>query len=116
MPNYRSGFERSLAASLKRRKVKFEYESVKVPYVIKHNYNPDFILPNGVWIEAKGYFRPGDVAKYRAVKEQNPEMDLRFVFMDGDKKISRQKTTHGQWCDRHGFPWASGDIPDEWLI
>ena len=32
--------------------VKYEYESTKVPYVIHHNYTPDFILPNGVWLEA----------------------------------------------------------------
>lgn len=112
----RSGWERTLDTQLKRAKVRYSYESERIPYVINHTYLPDFSLANGIRIEAKGYFRPGDTAKYKAVKAQNPDLDLRFVFMDGDKKISRQKNTHGQWCDRNGFKWASGSIPKEWLI
>lgn len=111
----RSAFERTLAQQLKRAKVGFKYESTKVPYTISHVYNPDFILDNGIIIEAKGYFRPGDIAKMRAVKAQNPDLDIRFVFMDADKRIPGQKTTHGQWAERHGFPYASGKIPEEWL-
>lgn len=110
----RSGFERTVAAQLKKAGVKFTYESLKVPYVINHNYNPDFMLDNGVIIEVKGYFRAGDVAKMRAVKAQNPDLDIRFLFSDGDKRIPGQKTTHGAWADRHGFPWASGVVPKEW--
>jgi predicted nuclease of restriction endonuclease-like RecB superfamily len=111
----RSGFERTLAADLKKRKVAFEYETVKVPYVIKHIYNPDFlILDNGILIEAKGYFRPGDVAKMRAVKAQNPDLDIRFVFMSAHKRIPGQKQTHAEWATRHGFPWADAKIPDDW--
>lgn len=115
MPNFKSGFERTLNAQLKRAKAKFEYEPVRIAYTIKHTYSPDFVLDNGIMIEAKGYFRPGDTAKMKAVKEQNPDLDIRFVFMDADKKISRQKTTHGQWAERHGFPFASGSIPEEWI-
>lgn len=74
------------------------------------------MLTNGIIIEAKGYFRPGDVAKMRAVKAQNPDLDVRFVFMDPHKKISGQRQTHAQWCDRHGFPWAGPTIPEEWLV
>jgi Autographiviridae endonuclease I len=111
----RSGFERTLAADLKRDKVPFEYEPCDIPYVINHNYRPDFKLPNGVYIEAKGYFRTAaEIAKYRAVKAQHPDLDIRFVFMDENKKIPGQKTTHGQWAKRHGFPYASGKIPKEW--
>lgn len=110
----RSGFERTLAADLKKRKVAFEYETLKVPYVIKHTYNPDFMLDNGVIIEAKGYFRPGDVAKMRAVKAQNPDLDIRFVFMNAHKKITGQRQTHAEWATRHGFPWADGEIPESW--
>jgi len=111
----KSGFERTLAAQLKAAKCSFGYETLKVPYVIKHTYNPDFILDNGIIIEAKGYFRPGDIPKMRAVKAQNPELDIRFVFMDAQKKITGQKSTHAQWAERHGFPWATGKIPVEWL-
>lgn len=111
----RSGFERTIAAQLKKAKVKFEYESKKLPYVIKHTYTPDFILGNGVIIEAKGVFRPGDVAKMRAVKEAHPDLDIRFVFMSAHKRIPGQKQTHAQWATRHGFPWADGSIPEDWF-
>lgn len=104
-----------MATQIKASKIKFEYEPIKLAYTIKHNYNPDFVLGNGIIIEAKGYFRPGDVAKMRAVKTQHPHLDIRFVFMDADKKIPGQKQTHGQWAERHGFPYASGKIPDDWL-
>ncbi len=112
----RSGFERTLSAYLKRLKVPFEYESLKIPYVIHHEYRPDFILSNGVIIEAKGFFRsPAEIAKMRAVKAQHPDLDIRFVFQDAHKQIRGQKTTHAQWAERHGFPWADGEIPKEWL-
>lgn len=111
----RSGFERTLAASLKKRKVAFLYEHRKVPYTISHVYKPDFELPNGILVEAKGYFRPGDIPKMRAVKAQNPDLDIRFVFMDAHKRVPGQKQTHAQWADRHGFPWAHKEIPDDWI-
>lgn len=111
----RSGLERTVAAQLKNAGVKFEYETLKLPYTINHVYNPDFMLENGIIIEVKGYFRPGDIAKMRAVKAAHPELDIRFLFSDGDKRITGQKTMHGQWAERHGFPWCTGKIPEEWL-
>ena len=92
------------------------YETMKIPYSINHVYNPDFILDNGIIIEAKGRFRPGDVAKMRAVKAQHPHLDIRFVFMAAHNKIPGQKSTYAQWAERHGFPWADGVIPEEWLV
>jgi hypothetical protein len=113
--NFKSGFERTLATQLKNAKVKFEYEGLKIPYTINHIYHPDFILPNGIIIEAKGRFMDGDAAKMRAVKYQHPELDIRFVFMSAHSKVTRMKQTYAEWADRHGFPWADGRIPEEWL-
>lgn len=110
---FKSGFERRLAMELERAKVGFKYESSKIPYVIKHTYSPDFVLDNGVIIEAKGYLRATDIAKMRAVKAQHPELDIRFVFQDASNKV-RKKTTYAEWAERHGFPWAEGSIPKEW--
>ena len=33
-------------------KVEYEYETHQVAYTIMHHYNPDFILPNGIYLEA----------------------------------------------------------------
>jgi len=111
----RSGFERALATQLKMAGVPFGYETTKLPYTVSHVYNPDFTLPNGILIEAKGRFMKGDTQKMKAVKQAHPDLDIRFVFMDAHKRIPGQKQTHAQWADRHGFPWASGKIPEEWF-
>jgi hypothetical protein len=50
-----------------------------------------------------------------AVKNQHPEIDIRFVFMDANKRIPGSKQTHGQWAEKNGFKWADGEIPAEWL-
>jgi Phage endonuclease I len=74
------------------------------------------MLSNGVILEAKGFFRPGDVAKMRAVKSANPDLDIRFVFQEPHRKIPGQKQTHAQWAERHGFPWAGiNDVPLDWI-
>jgi hypothetical protein len=112
----RSGFERTLATQLRAAGIEFEYESMSIPYTRYHSYHPDFILANGIIIEAKGYFRsPAEMAKMKSVKEQHPELDIRFVFWDANKKCPGLKSNHGQWATRTGFPWAEGRIPEEWL-
>jgi len=113
----RSGFERTLAASLKKRKVAFEYETLKLPYTQSHIYKPDFILANGVIIEAKGRFRAGggEAAKMIAVKKQHPDLDIRFCFWDAHARISGQKQSYAQWAEKNGFLWCHEEIPDEWL-
>ena len=75
--------------------VKYEYESTKVPYQIQHNYTPDFLLPNGVFLECKGYWDPEDRRKVKNVKKQNPELDIRMVFQTPYNRISKKsKTTY----------------------
>ena len=115
---FRSKFEESIANLLEGLGVSYEYESTKVPYTIQHNYNPDFALPNHVYLEAKGYWDPKDRRKVLAVKRDNPDLDLRMVFQSPFNKISKKsKTTYAQWCERHDIPWTSyHDIPLDWLI
>ena len=87
-----------------------------LPYIIEADYRPDFILDNGVIIEAKGFFAPMDRRKMLAVKKQHPDLDIRLCFQNAKDKISRAKRsiTYGQWATRHGFKWASGSIPQDW--
>ena len=144
----RSGYEKYLKEYLKALKVKFTfkswYEPLKLPYVKKANYIPDFIIYKGslkkpkkpltpddlkdsIVIEAKGFFKPSDRTKMLAVKETYPDMDIRMVFQSNGfmykkKKGAPRRTPestdirYGDWCDKQGFPWAVGDIPEAWLI
>ena len=115
---FRSKLEEKVADLLVELGVKYEYESTKVPYVIQHTYTPDFILPNGVYLECKGYWDSDDRRKIKAVKTLNPELDLRMVFQAPFNTISKKsKTTYAQWCDKHDIPWTSfHNIPLKWLI
>ena len=112
---YRSKLERRLATELKRAKIKFEYEPFKLDYVSTHTYTPDFVLCNGIILEAKGYLDPDTRSKMIAVKACNPDLDIRFVFERADNTLSkRSKTTYGQWATRAGFQWSDGVVPKEW--
>jgi len=97
--------------------VKFEYESTKVPYILQCNYTPDFILPSGIYLEAKGLFTSEDRRKILAVKKDHPEIDLRMVFQAPFNKLSKKsKTTYASWCEKHSIPWTSyHNIPLSWL-
>ena len=115
---YRSGLEKTIAADLKSKGVLVKYETFKVAYlkpITSHKYTPDFLLPNGIIIEAKGLFSTQDRKKHILVKEQHPALDIRFVFSSSKKKLYKgSKTTYADWCKRHGFLYADKAIPKEW--
>ena len=115
---YRSQLEEKVADLLLNLDVKYDYETVKLAYTIPHNYYPDFILPNVVILECKGYWDAADIRKIKSVKEQNPDIDLRMVFQSPFNTISKKsKTTYAQWCERYDIPWTSfQNIPLDWLI
>ena len=114
---FKSKLEERLATLFTTLGVIYEYESEKVCYTIQHHYCPDFVLPNHVYLEAKGYWAPADRRKILAVKKDNPDMDLRMVFQAPYNKINKNsKTTYAMWCEKHDIPWtAYHDIPIDWL-
>lgn len=119
---YRSGLEDTIAEQLKKKDVPFQYEHPdnKIKYTIPatdHTYLPDFkLLPNGIIVETKGRFVAADRKKHKLIKEQHPELDIRFVFSNSRAKISKKsKTTYGAWCEKLGIPYADKTIPQAWL-
>ena len=113
---FRSGLEERVADLMCELGVKYEYESTKVPYIIQHIYTPDFLLPNGIYLECKGYWEPEDRRKIKNVKEQHPELDIRFVFSNSRSRISKKsETTYAMWSEKYGFKFADKHIPLEWL-
>ena len=115
---FRSGLEKKVADLLSELGVSYEYESKKISYVIQHHYTPDFILPNHVVLECKGYWDPADRRKIKTIVKDNPDIDLRMVFQSPYNTISKKsKTTYAKWCEKHDIPWTSyHDIPLDWLI
>jgi len=116
---YRSGLEEDLDASLKRVGLDGEYEKHKIKYTkpeTQHTYTPDFKLPNGIFIETKGRFVVEDRKKHVLIKQQHPDLDIRFIFQNSRNKLRKgSKTTYADWCIKNGFLYADKDIPAEWF-
>lgn len=115
-PKFRSGFEEKIYMSARRSRKQLEHEPFYISYIIKGAYLPDFRLPNGIIVEAKGYLDAGAARKMVAVKRSNPHLDIRFVFQHANgKRNKRSKERFWEWAEKHGFPWAEGTIPLEWF-
>lgn len=118
---YRSGLEETVANQLQKESVSYEYENKAntIKYTIPakdHTYLPDFKLPNGIIVETKGRFLLADRKKHKLIKEQHPEIDIRFVFSNSNTKISKKsKTTYASWCEALNIPYADKTIPQSWL-
>lgn len=116
---WRSGLEEAIGKQLDGLGVAYEYESVGIPFVQPskpRKYTPDYILPNGIIVESKGLFESSDRQKHLMVKEQHPDLDIRFVFSNPNTRIAKKSaTTYGIWSSKNGFQYAAKMIPGEWL-
>lgn len=116
---FRSGLEGVTAEWLRSRGIDPQYEKIKIKYTkpaSSHTYTPDFILPNGIIVETKGVFDSTDRAKHLLVREQHPELDIRFVFTRSASPLYKgSPTSYAQWCDKNGFKFADRTIPSEWI-
>ena len=111
---YRSKFEAKIGPVVEAHGGR--YEEIGLPYTLERIYKPDWRMPSGVIIEAKGQFDADDRAKMRAVKAAHPHLDIRIVFQNASGRLTKKsKTTYGAWAEKHGFAWAQGTVPASWL-
>ena len=130
---YRSKFEERIAKSLTSRGEKFKYEPFKMQYWKKvrqgycencgsHNvyqvrwYLPDFVLSNGIIVEAKGRFTSVDRTKMLAVIEAHSTEDIRMVFMCNNPIKKGGTYRYSDWCEKHDITYAIKEVPDSWLV
>ncbi len=114
-PKFRSKFEEAIYNAAKRSRKQLVHEPHYVPYTLRGNYLVDFVLPNGIHVEAKGYLDAAACRKMLAVKASNPNLDIRFVFQNPNgKRNKRAKLKNWEWAEKHGFRWAAGTIPLSW--
>jgi hypothetical protein len=140
-PEFRSGLERDVAAKLTAAGVPFGFESQHIKYIVPQReakYLPDFSF-NGdeypkdcpIILEPKGRFGGAinpklrvsvkDAAvkerqKFILLKEQHPELDIRFIFSRAKTPIYKgSPTSYGKWATDHGFKWCEKTPPDEWI-
>lgn len=118
----RSGYERKIRKCLEQKEVDYTYESMVIEYTVpesKHKYVPDFILPNGVIVEGKGYWDAASRQKMARVIEQHPELDIRILFQRNNAINKKSKTHYSDWCSKRRIKFAispQGLIPEEWLL
>ena len=113
---FRSKYEETIYNNVQSNGLTVEFEPFKLPYLVKGNYFPDFVLPNGIIVEAKGYFDSRARAKMIAVKKHNPGLDIRMLFMNSRTKVRKgSKLTYADWCEKYGFIYADGMIPLKWF-
>lgn len=115
---YRSGLEKTVAEFLKTNQKRVRYEDLKIEWkdLRYRTYTPDFVLDNGIIIETKGIFDNEDRRKHIAIKEQHPELDIRFIFSNANAKLYKgAKSTYARWCEKNDFLYAHRVIPEAWL-
>lgn len=114
---YRSAFEYSIAQRADDEGISYAYEppDSRVRWTPKPKvYTPDFVLPNGIIVEAKGRLTVHDRTKHVLIAAQHPELDIRFVFQYNNPITKGSKTRYTDWADKQGFKWAMTYIPKEW--
>lgn len=132
---YRSKFEGKVAKSLEAMGIRVLYETESFPYeqpvrkyhcascgaraiVKERSYTPDFILPNGDWIEVKGRFTGADRVKMLAIQEFYPDQRICLLFQRDNHLSAKKITRYSEWAKKHGFPFAiseSGHVPESWV-
>lgn len=114
-PKFKSKFEEWIWSLSRKYKQPLKYENLRLSYTLHKTYIPDFELPNGIIIEAKGKFDGEMRRKMLAVKRAHPKKDIRFVFQRANNTLNkRSKTQYWQWAEQNGFKWAEGSIPPAW--
>ena len=143
---YKSGLEFAIAEDLKRKGIEFRYEPETIQYrkrVVKgvcdacggdktsqrRTYLPDFRIrtvssratveagtTDYIYIETKGRLTASDRAKMVAVKQDNPGLDIRFIFGANNKLNKNKNERYEDWAAKHGFPSSTGlSVPDDWV-
>ena len=115
---YRSGLEHKVSQYLDDLNINYSYEGIKIEWedLAYRTYTPDFILHNNIIIETKGMFTAIDRRKHLCIKKQHPELDIRFVFTNSNRKLRKgAKSSYGEWCIKYGFRYYDRIIPEDWL-
>jgi len=102
MTTYKSNLEVKFANRFPSAK----YEVVRLPYVVTHNYVPDFQIGPNLFVETKGLFTSADRSKHLYIKAQHPHVKVLLVFQNPNLRLTRaSKTTYAEWCVKHDVAW-----------
>ena len=122
LKGYRSGLEDKISDQILKAQVPLSYEEDKITYIHPprtSTYTPDFKLPKQggfFYVETKGRWVVADRQKHLLIRQQHPDLDIRFVFSSSNSKLYKgSPTSYGDFCRKHGFKFANKSIPEDWL-
>lgn len=124
---YRSGFEVRVAKALAKLGIEFEYEPYKLVYYkkkigskcgdcgstniqVKAAYTPDFVLANGIIIEAKGRFTSENRTRMLGIIGSNPDLDIRMCFQYDNWLTKKKAKKYSGWCEQKGIKYCIGTL------
>ena len=91
---FRSGLEEAIATELENLNVDYGFEDMVISYLKperKSRYTPDFTIKvNGQIWESKGRFQTADRKKHLLIKQQHPEIKIKFIFSNSKNKLERK--------------------------
>jgi hypothetical protein len=119
----KSGFEVTLVQQLDDSGVDYTYEAQALKFTPpskarRKTFDWWITTRSGklIVVESKGWWAPkARLAEIECIK-QNPEYDVRYVFMRSSTKINKtSKTSYADVCIKNNILFADGRIPDDWL-
>ena len=87
------GLEDKLSEQISDAGLDVNYETDKITYTVperQSTYTPDFRINTsngGFYIEGKGRWTVDDRHKHLLIREQHPDLDIRFVFSNANAKL-----------------------------
>jgi hypothetical protein len=99
----RSKFEEKVQTLLDKKTYECDYEKDTLKYSLHLTYKPDWTVRGVCYLEAKGRFDYIERRKMLAVREANPDKDIRIVFMRDQKISKNSETRYTDWCAKHGI-------------
>lgn len=109
---FRSKFEAEIAKYLDELGLRWEYETMSLPYIPRVSmYTPDFKVwrPNGDekdWflIETKGYFDVRSRQKMMQIRRQYPDYDIKLFFQKPNLLVGgAKKMTYVDWSKKYDY-------------
>lgn len=110
---YRGNLQETMASVLKRHRLTFKYETDKLSYVVPAvtvelgvEFSVELKRGQTVGVFIVEHFTHNRMTALAAVKEQQPDLDIRIIFSNPEATLINSHTTYGEWCDERGIQWA----------
>ena len=104
---FRSKFEHKIAEQITNGGLSVEYETDKIAYVVPSRIailpTLSYPKPGGFYAEVKGRWLVEDRHKHLLIKEQHPDLDIRFMFQTQRQNSTKVRLPAADYCTSMGL-------------